>query len=471
MKLTFENYVQTGNDGYPVAGEGLRVEWNDIAVEFENDDPTGNVWFVLTTLANVADLRTSDRRSVAVWATLFDRQWDGTSGGFTSQIWPESGATTVEYAETGIGPQNFQFWFGYRVDIYSFPELTRAQALWAMMDIVPTDWIWLNDTRYNHEREVENLPLWTRPPRAGGQAYPVHFGLTIDGLGAGLSNAEYFRLLNRGNFSHRHVYRPDATLGGGGRLVAPGAEIATDVAIPRVNEFDWRLLTIEEHNVLILPPDIADVGAFITVTKDEIRAAPEHPTARSAVVEAYDHVMGPVRGFQETIGLINYDTPDAGGQVNVGTIRLIGQLGISYGIARLAGKLRPEQIRNAIETQALKWVGRAIPGGLIGLLSGELDWAGVARTAAKYLPEVDIGIDDTGVRIDITAPDDADIEADCRAILEMTGFEELVEECGQALDQEIVEQTLAEVPDVEYPAGGAGWLLELLEERKHGYIN
>ena len=263
MRLTFEHYVQTGNDGYPAGSEGLRVEWNDLQVQFERSDPEGNVFFVLTTLANVADLRTSDRRSVAVWATVFDRNWTPQGD---EQIWPESGATTVEYAETGIGAQNFQFWFGYRVDTYSFPELTREQAVRELRSLLPTDWIWLNDTR--DQVDLINNDTWFGPQNNGRLIYPMHFGLTIDGLGAGLSNAEYFRRLNRGNFSHRHVYRPDATLGGGGRLVAPGAEIATDVAIPRVNEFDWRLLTIEEHDVIILPPDIADVGAFITVTRD-----------------------------------------------------------------------------------------------------------------------------------------------------------------------------------------------------------
>ena len=100
MRLTFEHYVQTGNDGYPVQGEGLKAEWNDIRVEWENTDPrpAENVWFVLTTLANVADLRTSDRRSVAVWAAVFDR------ASFPTRVWPESGATTVEYAETCFLP-------------------------------------------------------------------------------------------------------------------------------------------------------------------------------------------------------------------------------------------------------------------------------------------------------------------------------------------------------------------------------
>ena len=55
----------------------------------------------------------------------------------------------------------------------------------------------------------------------------------------------------------------------------------------------------------------------------------------------------------------------------------------------------------------------------------------------------------------------------------MIGFEELVAECGETFDREIAEQTLAEVPGApEFVGrGGAGWLLELLEEREHGYIN
>ena len=209
MRLTFEHYVQTGNDGYPVAGEGMRVEWNDLQVRFENSDPAGNVFFVLTTLANVADLRTSDRRSVAVWATVFDRNWTPQGD---EQIWPESGATTVEYAETGIGPQNFQFWFGYRVDTYSFPELTREQAVRELRDLLPTDWIWLNDTR--DQVDLLDNNSWFGAQNNGRLIYPMHFGLTIDGFGAGLSNAEYFRLLNRGNFGHRHGHmRPQQRSG------------------------------------------------------------------------------------------------------------------------------------------------------------------------------------------------------------------------------------------------------------------
>ena len=58
MKLTFENYVRTESDGYPAGGQGLRVEWNDLAYKPTQTDPA-NVWFVMTTLAYICLLYTS----------------------------------------------------------------------------------------------------------------------------------------------------------------------------------------------------------------------------------------------------------------------------------------------------------------------------------------------------------------------------------------------------------------------------
>ena len=264
------------------------------------------------------------------------------------------------------------------------------------------------------------------------------------------------------------------------RVIAPTYATVTSQEVPRPGNITWAAITLEHDDALTPLPVLPDnEGEFSEATRDripDIQVLGDGPV--EALKKAYEVAVGPVLWLQEQVALVDYDSEDVGGQVNRGTVKLIAQVAGSYavgvGAAKAFGGMTREKLRNAIETQAVKWAQRTVQIGLIKEAVDTGDWVQIARILAPYVPEVDFGITEDGVRVDIGAPDGENLEEDCAAVLGLLGLQELIAECGEAFDKEVDQLELVD-PAMIVPGyisdGGNGWLLERLEEGDSGYID
>lgn len=254
------------------------------------------------------------------------------------------------------------------------------------------------------------------------------------------------------------------------------------IGLDRPGNVVWLITTMEEDEPLtpmapLNPEEVSAVGTEATRDRiPDIQVLGDGPV--EALKKAYEVAVGPVLWLQEQVALVDYDSEDVGGQVNRGTVKLIAQVAGSYavgvGAAKAFGGMTREKLRNAIEAQAVKWAERTVQIGLIKEAVDTGDWVAIARILAPYVPEVDFGITEDGVRVDIGTPDGENLEEDCAAVLALVGLEELIAECGEAFDKEVDQLELVD-PAMIVPGyisdGGNGWLLERLEEGDSGYID
>ena len=254
------------------------------------------------------------------------------------------------------------------------------------------------------------------------------------------------------------------------------------VGLSRPGGTQWVITTMEEDEPLtpmapLNPEEVEAIGTEATRDRvPDLKVLGDGPVEK--LEEIYKVAVGPILWFQEQVALVDYDSEDVGGQVNQGTAKLIAQVAGSYAVgvaaAKAAGAMTRERLRNAIESQAVKWAQRTIQIAMIERVVDATNWVDVARILAPYAPEVDVEVAQEGVRIDILAPDGENPVEDCQAVLALAGLEELIEECGRKFDEEVAELELVS-PALIVPGyisdGGNGWLLERLEEDDSGYID
>ena len=254
------------------------------------------------------------------------------------------------------------------------------------------------------------------------------------------------------------------------------------VGLDRPGNVVWLITTMEEDEPLtpmtpLNPEEVSAIGTEATRDRiPDIQVLADGPVEK--LEKIYEVAVGPILWFQEQVALVDYDSEDVGEQVNQGTAKLIAQVAGSYAVgmaaAKAAGAMTREKLRNAVESQAVKWAQRTIQIAMIERVVDATNWVDVARILAPYVPEVDLEVAQEGVRIDILAPDGENPVQDCEAVLALIGLEELIEECGRKFDEEVAELELVS-PALIVPGyisdGGAGWLLERLEEGDSGYID